>query len=113
MLQAKTISEKPGKDDGYRLLIAYEWPAGKSASFADGFNPSLAPSKGIYGALLSGKLKREEFDAKYMLELDLQKERLLKLKKQAKKFQITLVCLPDLEGKSTGAAIIKKCESLQ
>lgn len=112
MLQAKTITEKPGKDDGYRLLIAHEWPSKFPASWADGFNPNLAPSKGIYDALLAGKISLEQFAKKYSLELDSQKERLLKLNKQAKEFQITLVSLPDREGKSTGNAIIKKCESL-
>jgi len=112
MLQAKTISEKPGKEDGYRLLIAHEWPAKFPASWADGFNPNLAPSKGIYDALLAGKLSPEEFSKKYSLELDSQKERLLKLKKQAKEFQITLVSLPGKDGNPVSSLIIKKCGSL-
>ena len=109
MLQCKTINEKPGKDDGYRLLVTQDWPAKFPASWADGFNQNLAPSKELYDGLLSHKLSFNEFSQKYSLELDSQKERLQKLKKQSEEFTITLVSLPDFEGNSIGKVLQQKC----
>lgn len=112
MLQAKTINEKPGEKDGYRLLVAHEWPAKASASFADGFNQALAPSKELYAGLVSGKIAWNAFSQKYSLELDSQTERLQKLKKQSKDFTITIISLPDFGNNSIGQILIRKCDSL-
>lgn len=112
MLSAKTIREKPSPDDGYRLLVARRWPAKFPASWADGFNPNLAPSDGLYEKLMKKEITRDEFEAEYSLELDAQKGRLRKLGKQAENFNITLVTLPDADGKSIGDIVVRKCGTL-
>ena len=111
MLYAKTINDKPEKI-GYRLLITSAWPAKFHSSWADGFNPNLAPPDELYNLLLERKISFENFREKYLQALDSQAERLQKLKKQAKEFEITLISYPDFEGKSIGKIILEKVESL-
>ena len=109
MLKAKTVREKPADDDGYRLLVTREWPARLPASGADGFNPHLAPSEKLHAALLERRISFAEFGALYLAELDVQKERLAKLKEQAKEFDVTLVAYDDFEGNSVGRILADKC----
>ncbi|MFA5106225.1 MAG: hypothetical protein WC506_04675 [Candidatus Micrarchaeia archaeon] len=102
MLYLKTISDKQADSDGYRLLVACEWPKGKPASFADGFNPNLAPPRKLYDSLVSGRLAPESFGKEYAKHLSGFKPRIEKLKKQAGDFPITIVCYPDFKGFSIG-----------
>ncbi len=112
VLKVKTFLDRAADDDGYRLLITREWPARLSASGADGFNPQLAPSAGLYAGLLGRTISYDEFGLRYMNELDLQKERLAKLKEQADEFDITLVTYPNFEGKSIGKFVLEKCGAM-
>ena len=112
MLYAKTINDKPEKG-GYRLLITSAWPAKFLPSWADGFNPNLAPSDELYDSLLERKISFENFREKYLQALDSQSERLKKLKKEAKEFEITLISYPNFEGKSIGKIVLEKIESIQ
>ncbi|MFH1094844.1 MAG: hypothetical protein V1728_01360 [Candidatus Micrarchaeota archaeon] len=112
MLKTKSIDERPAKDDGYRLLITREWPRAKPASFADGFNPKLAPSKELHDELAEGKITAAQFVRRFEADLEGQKERLAGLKKQAEKFDITLVAYPDAGGVLIGKIVLEKCEGL-
>ncbi len=105
MLYLKTIDDKPSDSDGYRLLVANEWPKGKPASFADGFNPSLAPPRKLYDSLLSGKMPPARFAKEYAKHLAASMPRIEKLRKQAQDFSITIVCYPDFAGFSTGKVL--------
>jgi uncharacterized protein YeaO (DUF488 family) len=111
MLRAKTINDKADAGDGYRLLITREWPAALPESGADGFNPQLAPSEKLYADLLERRISFEEFGARYWAELDAQKSRLAKLKREAKEFDVTLVAYPDFDGRSIGRLALDKCEA--
>jgi uncharacterized protein YeaO (DUF488 family) len=99
----------PPEAEGYRLLVAREWPAGFPESGADGFNPQLAPSTELYEELMNHKIGFEQFAARYGKELEGQNGRLARLAKQAKDFDIILVTYPDFEGKSIGQILLDAC----
>ncbi len=113
MLKIKTTRDGGDDGDGYRLLVSREWPKGLPASGADGFNPSLAPSESLQSSLRNGKIRFEEFGAKYSAELDAQEERLKKLRAQSKEFDITLIVeeLPD--GRRIGQMLADKIEGMR
>jgi len=112
MLFAKQTSEKAADADGYRLLVTNEWPKGFPKNGADGFNQNLAPKPELYKQLLEKQITFESFKAAYLSYLDAHLERLKKLAKQAKDFNVTLVAYPDFEGKSIGKILLEKCENL-
>ncbi len=99
----------PQAAEGYRLLVAREWPAGFPESGADGFNPQLAPSEGLYEGLVSHKIGFGQFAAMYGKELEAQNGRLARLAKQAKDFDIILITYPDFEGNSIGQILLDAC----
>lgn len=109
MLKTKTVDDKAADGDGYRLLITREWPPGRAASFADGFNPKLAPSQELHDALRGKRISPEQFREKYLTELEGCKERLASINKQAEKFDITLVAYPDLGGAPIGKIVWERC----
>ncbi len=110
MLHLKTVSDKPFDSDGYRLLATCEWPKGRPQSFADGFNPNLAPPRALYDSLVSGKTKPEDFTKQYQKHLETFKPRLEKLAMQARDFDITLVTYPDFAGVSIGRIVFDKIQ---
>ncbi|HQT44702.1 MAG TPA: hypothetical protein PLO51_01885 [Candidatus Micrarchaeota archaeon] len=112
MLHLKTISDKPSDSDGYRLLATCEWPKGCPPSFADGFNPNLAPPRALYDSLVSGKAKPDDFTKQYLKHLEAFRPRLEKLAMQAKDFDITLVTYPDCGGFSVGRIVLDKIQSI-
>ncbi|VVB57169.1 Uncharacterised protein [uncultured archaeon] len=106
MLKIQTIEDGGKGGDGYRLLVTAEWPVRFPESGADGFNPKLAPSPALYEELKSHKIGFEPFALKYAQELAGQKERLQKLSKQAKDFDVILITYPDFEGRSIGQILL-------
>jgi len=112
MLIAKSIDEKPGSDDGYRLLLTHAWPPKLPASGADGFNPELAPPLESYQALKEGKMSYEQFAAEYEKALEPKAERLRRLNKQAKDFTITLLSYPDVKGHKIAQVVVDRCRKL-
>ena len=108
MLRLRTLAQPP-EAEGYRLLVAREWPAGFPESGADGFNPQLAPSTGLYEELTGHRIAFEQFAEMYAKELEGQKGRLARLAKQAKDFDIVLITYPDFEGKSVGQILLDAC----
>jgi len=112
MLIAKSIDDKPGQDDGYRLLLTSQWPAKFAASAADGFNPDLAPPYESYQAFAEGKIEYGEFARDYVKALEARRERLQRLQKQAKDFTITLVSYPDVGGHKIAQIVVDFCQTL-
>ena len=113
MLIAKSIDDKPGPDDGYRLLLTHQWPSKFPASAADGFNAELAPPLESYQAFKEGKISYEEFARLYAEALEPKLERLKRLNKQAKDFTITLVSYPDEQGHKIAQAVVDRCQKLE
>ena len=113
MLKIKTTREKAEDGDGYRLLIAREWPADLPASGADGFNPQLAPSESLQSALEGGRIKFEEFAARYSALLDAQADRLQKLHAQSGEFDITLVLGDGPDAKRIGRLLADKIDGMR
>jgi uncharacterized protein YeaO (DUF488 family) len=112
MLYAKTVFDKPGDEDGYRILCTKDWPKKLPPSWADGFNPNLAPSEEIYTLLLDRKIMFEEFAQRFGEQLEGQRPRLESLKKQSEKFNVTIVGYPDFEGRSISRIVVEKCLSI-
>ena len=106
MLKIQTIEDNGRREEGYRLLVMREWPARFPGSGADGFNPALAPSPELYEELKSRKIPFEQFAQKYGEELDGQRERMQKLNKQAKDFDVILITDADFDGMSIGKILL-------
>ena len=110
MLKLHSVQDKGRTEEGYRLLVMSEWPARFPESGADGFNPKLAPSPVLYEDLQGHRMEFAQFALKYQEELRTPADRLQKLKKQAKDFDIILITLPDFEGKSIGKILLDAIE---
>jgi uncharacterized protein YeaO (DUF488 family) len=108
----KTI-KSPQEKKGYRLLVAAQWPDFFPASYADGFNPKLAPSQKLYDALIGGRIGFEEFEKRYRQELEGQKERMQSICKQAEKFDIILITYEDFQGHSIGKILFEEIQKLR
>ena len=109
MLKVRTVEDRGPREGGYRLLVTAEWPARFPESGADGFNPKLAPSPGLYEELKAHRMPFEQFALRYAGELNAQAERMRKLNKQAKDFDIILITYPDFEGISIGQILLDAC----
>jgi len=76
MIRTKRVYEKPGKEDGYRVLIDRLWPRGltKEKAAADLWMKEIAPSDALRKAFHAEKVKWPEFEKRYRVELAKKKD---------------------------------------
>ncbi len=71
MIQTKSVYGAKSNDDGYRILVAYEWPQGVQRGKAAGLDwmRSLGPSENLRGWMKRNPRKVAKFQDKYLAEL--------------------------------------------
>lgn len=111
MLRAKTLTAKPEPDDGYRLLVCATWPRGFKESWADGFNPHLAPPPELLDPYLRGEMAKGAFEARYAQHLAAHADRLASLAQQARSSPITLVSPAGPDGHSVAEILCARVAS--
>lgn len=86
MIQTKRVYDKPGKQDGYRVLVDRLWPRGltKEKAHVDLWMKEIAPSDELRKWFHQEERNWGEFVKKYKVELAKKKELLNKLKKLGK-----------------------------
>ena len=82
MIRTKRIYEQPSMDDGYRVLVDRLWPRGMSKDQAkiDLWLKEIAPSNDLRKWFSHDPEKWEDFKKKYRLELEKNRELLLRIK---------------------------------
>jgi uncharacterized protein YeaO (DUF488 family) len=82
MLRIKRVYDKPGKDDGRRVLVDHLWPRGmtKEAAKIDLWMKEVAPSDALRKSFGHDVEKWPEFQKRYHAELKGKKELLAELK---------------------------------
>ena len=90
---AKTVYDKPEASDGKRILVMRLWPRGVSKAKVDVWLKELGTEKELIKRWKSGKVSWKEFERDYKKSL-IGKEKLLKsLAEEARKGEITLLCV--------------------
>jgi len=86
MIKIKRVYEKPGKADGWRVLVDRLWPRGmkKEAARVDVWMKDVAPSTALRKWFGHEPEKWSEFQKRYRRELERKTELLAELKKMAK-----------------------------
>lgn len=76
MIRTKRVYEKPGKEDGFRVLIDRLWPRGltKEKAAADLWMKEISPSDALRKAFHEEKVTWPEFEKRYRAELTRKKE---------------------------------------
>ena len=92
-LKIKRVYEKPGKEDGQRILVDRLWPRGltKEKAAIDLWLKEIAPSTGLRKWFDHDPDKWNEFQKRYHQELKENKEQVQILNEQLKKGAATLV----------------------
>lgn len=92
-IEIKRAYEKPGKDDGVRILIDRLWPRGmtKEKAQVDLWLKEIAPTTELRKWFNHEPEKWEEFKKRYTAELNANKAQVLLLKEEIKKGKVTLV----------------------
>lgn len=92
-INIKRVYEKPGKDDGNRILVDRLWPRGltKEKAAVDLWLKEIAPSTELRKWFGHDPGKWKEFQKRYHQELKKNEEQVLLLKQQHKTGVVTLV----------------------
>jgi uncharacterized protein YeaO (DUF488 family) len=92
-IKLKRVYEKPGKEDGVRILVDRLWPRGltKEKAGVDLWLKEVAPSTELRKWFGHDPAKWKEFQKRYRKELENNKEQVAVLKEQVKKRVVTLV----------------------
>ena len=92
-IRVKRIYEKPGKNDGFRVLVDRLWPRGISREDAklDLWMKEIAPSNELRTWFHHNSEQWEEFRRRYLEELEGREELLFKLLELAKRHTVTLL----------------------
>lgn len=93
MIQLKRAYEKPGRNDGQRVLVDRVWPRGvrKEDARIDDWAKELAPSTALRNWFGHDPEKWDEFKRRYFRELAGQPERVEDLRARADGHRLTLV----------------------
>lgn len=94
MIQIKRVYEKPGKADGWRVLVDRLWPRGltKQAAHVDVWMKDVGPSNELRKWFGHDPARWSEFQKRYRAELAKKKDLMAELKKLAKEHAtLTLV----------------------
>ena len=89
----KRIYDEPSDDDGYRILVDRLWPrgVGKEEARVDEWNRTIAPSTTLRKWFDHKEQRFEEFSERYLKELSLHRDELLRIRKVAETKRVTLV----------------------
>ncbi|HYI76199.1 MAG TPA: DUF488 domain-containing protein [Chryseolinea sp.] len=89
----KRVYEKPGHEDGVRILVDRLWPRGltKEAAAVDLWMKNIAPSRELRKWFDHDPNKWNEFMRRYCQELNDNNDLILSLKEQAKLGTVTLL----------------------
>lgn len=92
-IQIKRVYEKPGKEDGKRILVDRLWPRGltKEKAGIDLWMKEIAPSTELRKWFGHDPEKWNEFKTRYHRELKNNESQVSLLKEQLKKGTVTLV----------------------
>ncbi len=92
-IKIKRVYEKPGKEDGIRILVDRLWPRGltKEKAAVDLWLKEVAPSTELRKWFGHDPAKWKGFQKRYKQELKNNHEQVLLLKEQVKKGLVTLV----------------------
>ncbi len=92
-IKIKRVYEKPGKEDGKRILVDRLWPRGltKEKAGIDLWLKEIAPSTELRKWFGHDPEKWKEFKKRYSDELNKNEEQVSLLKEQLKKGSVTLV----------------------
>jgi uncharacterized protein YeaO (DUF488 family) len=92
-INIKRVYEKPGKEDGVRILVDRLWPRGltKEKASIDLWLKDIAPSTELRKWFGHDPEKWKEFRKRYRHELKENEEQVSLLKDQMKKGMVTLV----------------------
>ena len=92
-LKIKRVYEKPSTGDGFRILVDRLWPRGltKEKASVNLWMKDLAPSTELRKWFGHDPNKWEEFQNRYLLELDQNKEQIILLNEHLKSGTVTLV----------------------
>jgi uncharacterized protein YeaO (DUF488 family) len=92
-MRLKRVYEKPDEKDGFRILVDRLWPRGltKEKAAVDLWLKDIAPSTELRKWFNHDPEKWEEFQKKYLKELQENKEAVSELKENLKKGPVTLL----------------------
>lgn len=92
-IKIKRIYEDPSDDDSYRILVDRVWPRGVSKEDAklDDWKKEIAPSDELRKWFDHDPDKFDEFEKKYIKELEDKAEDIDAIRKQANKHMVTLL----------------------
>ena len=89
----KRAYEKPGSEDGYRVLVDRLWPRGiaKNDAEIDEWLKEIAPTDELRKSFHGGELSWDGFRRRYLSELKRHRDRLRPLAERAQSGRVTLV----------------------
>jgi len=108
MIQIKRVYEKPGKDDGFRVLVDRLWPRGltKEKAHVDLWMKEIAPSDELRKWFHHEERNWGEFEKKYKAELVKKKDLLNELGKLGKEHGTITLLFGSKDEKQNQAVIL-------
>ncbi len=103
MFRTKSIYDPKSPDDGYRIFVGAEWPAGAPKGKASGceWMKSLGPSENLRGWMRRNRRKVPSFTDKYLAELGHNERGIARVCELHKRFgTITVLEAPTPEGQT-------------
>lgn len=106
-IKLKRAYEKPGPEDGFRILVERLWPRGLSKEDAelDAWMKDVAPSNELRKWYNHDPAKWAEFKKRYFEELDGEKNAVEELRKAVKGKDVTFVYGSKEEVRNSAAAL--------
>jgi uncharacterized protein YeaO (DUF488 family) len=94
MLKTKSVYDKPGEEDGIRILVMRLWcrPLSKEKAKIVEWKRELAPSKELLDDWNNNRIDWAMYEKRYLKEMENQSESIKKLAERAKKETVTLLC---------------------
>lgn len=92
-IAVKRVYAKPGRDDGYRVLVDRLWPRGltKEEARLDLWLKEVAPSNELRTWFHADRSRWQDFRRRYLAELKEHREELRPLAERASRSPVTLV----------------------
>jgi uncharacterized protein YeaO (DUF488 family) len=108
MIRTKRVYEKPGKEDGFRILVDRLWPRGltKERAHVDLWMKEIAPSDELRKSFHHEDMDWSEFVKRYESELAEKTELLSELKKQENEHGTATLLFGSKDEKQNQAVIL-------
>jgi uncharacterized protein YeaO (DUF488 family) len=108
MIRTKRVYEKPGKDDGFRLLVDRLWPRGltKERAAVDMWMKEIAPSDALRKWFGHEPEKWPEFEKRYRKELAAKKNLFSQIRKLEAEHQIVTLLYGRNDEKQNQAVVL-------